>query len=94
MSLGELIFSQVFLGAMGLVGGSNFIFPRLYRHMFVVAVDSFEQTTLNHIFTSINEWHFSKGYADKVALLSRVFLHEEANSLNLFVNLINTFGRA
>ncbi|TDG53310.1 hypothetical protein AWZ03_000125 [Drosophila navojoa] len=58
--------------AMGTLGGSNFIFPRLYRHMFVVAVDSFEDSTIIRIFTTIGEWHFAKGYPEKVALLSRV----------------------
>ncbi|XP_033238860.1 dynein heavy chain 3, axonemal [Drosophila pseudoobscura] len=57
--------------AMGTLGGSNFIFPRLYRHMFVVAVDSFEDSTIVRIFTAIGDWHFAKGYPDKVSLLSR-----------------------
>ncbi|EDV95581.1 GH15699 [Drosophila grimshawi] len=57
--------------AMGTLGGSNFIFPRLYRHMFVVAVDSFEDSTIIRIFTTIGDWHFAKGYPEKVALLSR-----------------------
>ncbi|XP_030372078.1 dynein heavy chain 3, axonemal [Scaptodrosophila lebanonensis] len=57
--------------AMGTLGGSNFIFPRLYRHMFVVAVDSFEDATIVRIFTAIGDWHFAKGYPEKVALLSR-----------------------
>lgn len=57
---------------MGTLGGSNFIFPRLYRHMFVVAVDSFEDSTIIRIFTTIGDWHFAKGYPEKVGLLSRV----------------------
>lgn len=73
----------IFVGAMGMIGGSNFIFPRLYSHMFVVAVDSFEESTLNHIFTSINDWHFTKGYTDKVALLTKV--------KTFFFNLYNLF---
>ncbi|XP_037881601.1 dynein heavy chain 3, axonemal [Glossina fuscipes] len=60
-----------FMGAMGIPGGSNFIFPRLYHHTFVVAVDSFEDSTIIKIFTTIGDWHFAKGYAEKVALLSR-----------------------
>lgn len=56
---------------MGLPGGSNFIFPRLYRHCFVVAVDSFEDATLSQIFNTINEWHFAKGYVDKVAMMAK-----------------------
>ncbi|KAM7358701.1 dynein heavy chain 3, axonemal isoform 1-T1 [Cochliomyia hominivorax] len=66
----ELI-DMCFLGAMGLPGGSNYIFPRLYRHTFVVGVDSFEDATIIKIFTAIGDWHFAKGYPDKVALLSR-----------------------
>ena len=57
---------------MGMPGGSNFIFPRFYRHTFVVAVDSFEDSTIVKIFTAIGDWHFAKDYPDKVALLSRV----------------------
>lgn len=60
------------VSAMGSLGGSNYIFPRFYRHAFVVAIDSFDDSTLNLIFTSINDWHFSKGYVDKVTNLSRV----------------------
>lgn len=54
---------------MGLPGGSNFIPHRLYRHMFVVFVDSFEDSTLHRIFTVIGEWHFAKNYPDSVARL-------------------------
>lgn len=64
--------TQTLMSAMGTLGGSNFIFPRLYRHMFVVAVDSFEDSTIIRIFTAIGDWHFAKGYPEKVALLSRV----------------------
>lgn len=60
------------VAAMGSLGGSNHIFPRFYRHAFVVAIDSFDNSTLNLIFSSINEWHFSKGYVDKVANLAKV----------------------
>lgn len=60
------------VSAMGSLGGSNYIFPRFYRHAFVIAIDSFDDSTLNLIFTSINEWHFSKGYSEKVAVLARV----------------------
>lgn len=66
----ELIDLQ-FIGAMGLPGGSNFIPKRLYRHMFCLAVDSFEESTLLRIFSSIGEWHFSKGYNETVARLAK-----------------------
>lgn len=66
---------------MGMPGGSNFIFPRLYRHTFVVGVDSFEDATIIKIFTAIGDWHFAKGYPDKVALLSRVSVRDFQGNL-------------
>jgi dynein heavy chain, axonemal len=66
----ELI-DLLFIGAMGMPGGSNFIPKRLYRHMFCLSVDSFEESTLMRIFSSIGEWHFAKGYTDTVARLAR-----------------------
>lgn len=48
--------------AMGLIGGNNYIYPRFYRHTFVLSVDSFENSTLTHIFASITNWHFSNGF--------------------------------
>lgn len=50
--------------------------------MFVVAVDSFEDSTIVRIFTTIGDWHFSKGYPEKVALLSRVCIFVNFNSQN------------
>ncbi|XP_037908989.1 dynein heavy chain 3, axonemal [Hermetia illucens] len=84
----ELI-DLIFLGAMGIVGGSNYIFPRLYRHTFVVAVDGFEDSTLIRIFNTIGDWHFSKDYPEKVALLSRglagALVATYRSAINLFL---------
>ncbi|KAL1398756.1 hypothetical protein pipiens_008712 [Culex pipiens pipiens] len=66
----ELI-DLLFVGAMGLIGGSNCIPQRLYRHTFVVSVDSFEDSTLSRIFSSIGEWHFAKGYPETVSRLCK-----------------------
>ncbi|XP_053695545.1 dynein axonemal heavy chain 3 [Sabethes cyaneus] len=66
----ELI-DLLFVGAMGLLGGSNYIPKRLYRHTFIVSVDSFEDSTLLRIFSSIGEWHFWKGYPDTVSRLCK-----------------------
>lgn len=52
--------------AMGLIGGSNYIYPRFYRHTYVLAVDSFETTTLTHIFASIAKWHFGKRFNENI----------------------------
>lgn len=49
---------------MGLTGGSNHITERLYRHMFVVATDAIEYGTMQRIYNSIGEWHFSKDFPE------------------------------
>uniref|UniRef100_A0A182XBB4 AAA+ ATPase domain-containing protein n=1 Tax=Anopheles quadriannulatus TaxID=34691 RepID=A0A182XBB4_ANOQN len=67
----ELI-DLLLIAAMGPIGGSNFIPQRLYRHMFVISVDSFEDTTLMRIFSSIGDWHFAKGFPEPVARLSKL----------------------
>lgn len=66
----ELI-DLLLIGSMGMPGGSNFIPKRLSRHMFCVAVDSFEESTLMRIFSTIGEWHFAKGYPETVGRLSK-----------------------
>lgn len=60
------------MGAPG--GGSNMITGRFTRHMLVLAMDSFEDTTLNKIFASLMEWHFSKGFDETVSRLCKVFM--------------------
>lgn len=64
----------LFIGAMSRLGGHNFIPQRFYHHCFVYSIDELEKTTVTRIFSAISEWHFTKGYADKVALLSKVGL--------------------
>lgn len=53
--------------------GRNYIFPRLLRHAYLMAVEPLENDAVNRIFSTISEWHFSKGYTDKVAHLAKVF---------------------
>ncbi|CRK99186.1 CLUMA_CG012500, isoform A [Clunio marinus] len=79
----ELI-DLLFIGAMGMPGGSNFIPKRLYRHMFCMAVDSFEDTTLMRIFGTLGEWHFAKGYSESISRLSK----------NLAASIIEVYSKA
>lgn len=53
-------------------GGANMVTGRFLRHMQIVAMDSFDDNVLSKIFCSILDWHFSKGYDDNVARLSKV----------------------
>lgn len=53
-------------------GGSNEITSRFTRHQYVVGIESFEETTLSKIFTSIMEWHLNKGFDEPVKRQGKV----------------------
>ncbi|GAB0093009.1 Dynein heavy chain [Sergentomyia squamirostris] len=76
------------IGAMGFVGGSNYIFERLYRHMFIVSVDALETPTMQRIFHAIGEWHFSKEYPDTLTRLSKAL---SVAAVELFTLVRDTF---
>lgn len=40
-------------------GGRNDITSRFTRHLNVVSIDEFDDTTMTRIFTSITDWHFA-----------------------------------
>ncbi|EGD83038.1 dynein heavy chain 2 [Salpingoeca rosetta] len=53
----------LFVGAMGPPGGGrNTITPRFARHLDIMGIESFDDTTMTKIFSSIMDWHFSKGF--------------------------------
>ncbi|XP_048576009.1 dynein axonemal heavy chain 3 isoform X2 [Nematostella vectensis] len=53
----------LFVSAMGPPGGGrNDITGRFVRHANVISIDSFDDNTMNKIFTSIADWHFAKGF--------------------------------
>jgi hypothetical protein len=55
-----ILFSQLFVAAMGPPGGGrNDITSRFTRHLNVVSIDEFDDTTMTRIFTSITDWHFA-----------------------------------
>lgn len=53
-------------------GGSNIVTSRFIRHMNIVSIDVFDESTLSKIFNSIMEWHFNKGFDEKVSRLGKV----------------------
>lgn len=65
-------FFQLSVAAVAPVGGRNFIYSRFYRHSFLVAIDELDSTSLVKIFSSITDWHFSKGFGDKVVVVGKV----------------------
>lgn len=77
----------MFVGAMGVPGGGrNEITDRFLRHMQIICLDSFEDSTLVKIFTTILDWHFQKGYVEPVARLSkvRIFRKDPKRFYNFF----------
>uniref|UniRef100_A0A671XYF8 Dynein axonemal heavy chain 7 n=1 Tax=Sparus aurata TaxID=8175 RepID=A0A671XYF8_SPAAU len=57
------IVDVLFLSAMGPPGGGkNDVTGRFTRHLNVLSIDAFDDETLTKIFSSITDWHFSKGF--------------------------------
>ncbi|XP_020300595.1 dynein heavy chain 3, axonemal isoform X2 [Pseudomyrmex gracilis] len=69
-------------------GSSNVVTTRFTRHMHVIGIDSFEETTMTKIFTSILEWHFAKGFVVEVSRLSKMVVNA---TLSVFLAAIKTF---
>lgn len=40
-------------------GGRSFITPRILGHYYMLSLTSFEDETLNRIFSTILKWHFN-----------------------------------
>jgi hypothetical protein len=62
--------------------GYNSISSRFIRHMHVISIDSFEDVTINKIFTSILDSHFTKGFLDSITQLSKVINNKKVFKLN------------
>lgn len=75
---------------MNLIGGRNYIFPRFYRHAFLIGFDALDSCTVQRIFATLSEWHFSQGFADKVAMLTKVCVSYERNK-NFEILILNQF---
>lgn len=43
-------------------GGRNHITGRFSRHLNIVSIESFDDSTMTKIFTSLVDWHFGKGF--------------------------------
>uniref|UniRef100_A0A3B5AK42 Dynein axonemal heavy chain 3 n=1 Tax=Stegastes partitus TaxID=144197 RepID=A0A3B5AK42_9TELE len=56
------IVDVLFISAMGPPGGGKNDITRFTRHLNIISIDSFDDETLTKIFSSIVDWHFSKGF--------------------------------
>ncbi|XP_015509159.2 dynein axonemal heavy chain 3 isoform X1 [Neodiprion lecontei] len=69
-------------------GGSNVVTSRLTRHMHIIGIDSFDDSTMTKIFTSILDWHLAKGFDSNVARLGKMVV---AATIDLFHDAIENF---
>lgn len=69
-------------------GGSNVVTPRLLRHMQIIGIDFFEEVTMNKIFFSILDSHFSKGFLPEVSRLGRMVV---SATMDIYLGAIQTF---
>ncbi|XP_008290011.1 dynein heavy chain 3, axonemal [Stegastes partitus] len=69
------IVDVLFISAMGPPGGGkNDITGRFTRHLNIISIDSFDDETLTKIFSSIVDWHFSKGFEASFFRLGKIMV--------------------
>ncbi|XP_071775394.2 dynein axonemal heavy chain 3 [Centroberyx gerrardi] len=69
------IVDVLFVSAMGPPGGGrNDITGRFTRHLNIISIDSFDDETLSKIFSSITDWHFSKGFDASFYRLGKIMV--------------------
>ncbi|GFX52653.1 dynein heavy chain 3, axonemal [Trichonephila clavipes] len=56
-------------------GGRNDITSRFVRHLNVMGIDVFDDDTLSHVFTSIVDWQFIKGYDPTIQRLGKAVVN-------------------
>ena len=63
-------------------GGRNNITGRFTRHLNVVSIESFDDTTMTKIFSALADWHFSKGFDSVFGRLGKVCIMHYTQYLN------------
>uniref|UniRef100_A0A7M5WS23 Dynein heavy chain 3, axonemal n=2 Tax=Clytia hemisphaerica TaxID=252671 RepID=A0A7M5WS23_9CNID len=55
-------------------GGRNDVTDRFIRHLNVISIADFDDNTLTKIFTSINDWHFNKGFESSFLRMGKILV--------------------
>ena len=55
-------------------GGRNDITARFTRHMVVIGIDSFTESAMKGIFSTIMDWHFAKGFEASFKNMTKAFV--------------------
>ncbi|XP_062999548.1 dynein axonemal heavy chain 3 [Elgaria multicarinata webbii] len=80
------IVDVLFVSAMGPPGGGrNDITGRFTRHLNIISISAFDDEILTKIFTSIIDWHFSKGFEASFLRLGKMLVHATMNIYKLAV---------
>ncbi|KAM6899568.1 dynein axonemal heavy chain 3 [Xenentodon cancila] len=83
------IVDVLFMSAMGPPsGGKNDITGRFTRHLNIISIDSFDDETLTKIFSSIVDWHFSKGFDASFLRLGKIMVQA---TIAVYKNAIDSF---
>ncbi|XP_008202999.3 dynein heavy chain 3, axonemal [Nasonia vitripennis] len=79
----------LFVAAMLPPGGaSNRLTPRFTRHLNVIGIDAFDDTTMTMIFGSILDWHFTRGFDTNISRLGKMLL---SATTHVYRTAIETF---
>lgn len=74
-------------------GSSNLVTSRFTRHMNIVGMDSFKESTLTKIFTAIMDWHFQKGFSESICRMSKVRKLEATRYITLCMLYLITLAQ-
>lgn len=86
----KLILQDVlFVSAMGPPGGGrNTISTRFTRHLNIITINEFDDSTLSRIFGMISDWHFSRGFENVFPRMGKIMV---SSTMDVYKSAIEQF---